>query len=280
MNIFKTIKDIRNFCETLTKNKSLGFVPTMGSLHKAHTSLIKKARDENDITVVSIFVNPTQFNQGEDFEAYPKPFNDDVQLCKSLGVNAVFSPSISELYNEKDLTVITVKNLTKKLCGKLRPGHFEGVLKIVSKLFNIINPHRAYFGQKDYQQFKVIEQMIIDLNFNTELVLCPTVREEDGLALSSRNRYLNQIERKDAAEIFKALTIGKKLILNGEKSADIISAAIKNNLKSSRIEYAGVYDTANLNNINKIENDVLLAAALWIGKARLIDNLLYRNFKA
>ncbi|MFH1414786.1 MAG: pantoate--beta-alanine ligase [Elusimicrobiota bacterium] len=261
-----------------SQGKTIGFVPTMGALHKAHAQLIKRAVSENDFSVVSIFVNPTQFGPDEDFKTYPGDFDADTALCDSAAVDTVFHPSVETLYKEDESTRVVVSGITDTMCGKTRPGHFEGVATIVSKLFNIIEPHRVYLGQKDYQQFRVIERMVKDLDFDIELVMCPTEREDDGLAVSSRNRYLDDKERKQSAYIYKALKKGKEMILAGERDAGAVSRKITEiitgNIDAQGIDYAGVFDAYTLKPVGEIKKDIVLAAAVRLGRARLIDNTI------
>jgi len=279
MLVFDKIKDMQKYSGSLRADGiSLGFVPTMGALHGAHASLIKRSVKENDFTVVSIFVNPTQFGPDEDFNSYPRKFEKDSAVCEELGVSAIFHPSSEEMYAVGSVTTVNVEKLSETMCGAHRPGHFRGVATVVAKLFNIVNPSRVYLGQKDYQQFRVIERMVKDLNFNLELIMCPTVREEDGLAMSSRNKYLNDEERKKAPGIYQALVKGKELIESGEKDAKKvsgqISSCISETLGDVKIDYAGVYDAFDLNEVERIEKPVVLAAAVKLGKARLIDNVI------
>ncbi len=260
--------------------KSIGFVPTMGALHIAHESLMQKAVSENDFNVVSIFVNPTQFGPGEDYDSYPRTYDEDIKLCEKNGIDIVFYPEVQKIYYKDQSISIRIAGLTDTMCGKSRPGHFEGVAMVVAKLFNLVRAHKAYFGQKDFQQFKVIERMVRDLNFNIKLVMCPTVREYDGLAVSSRNRYLNSSERQNASAIYAALREAETIIKNGERNAETINKkineAMQNNIPDCRIDYAAVYDAVNLSEVDFVKNDVVVAAAVWIGSARLIDNILVK----
>lgn len=278
MRIINTIEDIREVVRSIKEQKkSVGFVPTMGFLHEGHLSLIKRAKKENDLVIVSIFVNPTQFGPGEDLESYPRDINRDSKLSKSSGADIIFYPSVEEIYPRGFNTFVELQsNITSKLCGASRPGHFKGVTTVVSKLFNIVNPHRAYFGQKDAQQVAVIEQMVRDLNFDIEIVSCPIVREKDGLAMSSRNKYLNLEEREAALILSKSLFIAEKMIRDGEKSASKIKNFITENIKSEKltnIDYVEVVDAKTLNNIDELKGDILIAIAVKFGKTRLIDNI-------
>ncbi len=279
MKVFKDISEIRKRANAIrVERKSLGFVPTMGALHIAHTELIKTAEEENDFVIVSIFVNPTQFGPGEDYDSYPENFEKDKKLCENTGVDAVFYPEVSDMYPKSHSTTVKVSDITETMCGKYRPGHFEGVATVVAKLFNIINPHRVYLGQKDYQQYRVIERMVGDLNFDLKLVMCPTVREKDGLAVSSRNQYLSEAERGRASYIYRALKEGEELIKKGIKETRLINEKVKNiikeNIPECKIDYAGVYDAYTLKHVDIIKEDVVIATAVWVGKARLIDNIV------
>lgn len=259
------------------KSKSIGFVPTMGALHEGHLSLIKRAKEENDITVVSIFVNPIQFSQGEDYDRYPRDLEKDSKKLRDLGIDFLFYPDADSLYPEGYSTYVNVENLSNKLCGKFRPGHFRGVATVVCKLFNIVNPTRAYFGQKDYQQTLIIRKMVEDLNFDVEIIICPTIREQDGLAMSSRNTYLNEEERKAARIIYKALTEGEKLLRSQINPADVtqrIQEILKREPLVREIQYAGVFDPQTLDELKERSEAYLIAVAVKIGDTRLIDNLL------
>lgn len=264
------------------KNKTIGFVPTMGALHKAHLSLIEKSKKQNDITVVSIFVNPLQFGPKEDYKNYPRPIINDLNLLSNTKVDFVFLPDVNEMYQKDHKTFVEVKELSKKLCGKFRPEHFKGVATVVTKLFNIVSPDRAYFGEKDYQQLKIIQQMVKDLNFPIKVVPCPTVREKDGLACSSRNQYLNENQRKYANKIFFALKKAKELIVRKKiKNIKELKKNIFKILKSipdSKIDYFGVYDSEDFSEIKNLnQRPLLVATAVWVGKARLIDHLIIND---
>lgn len=262
----------------LLRGKTIGFVPTMGALHEGHLSLVKRAKSENDITVVSIFVNPTQFGPNEDFDKYPRDMEGDMEKLKKEGVDILFMPDTDAMYHKGFSTYITVKGLSDKLCGAFRPGHFTGVATVVCKLFNIVIPTRAYFGQKDFQQTVVIKRMIEDLDMNIEMVICPTVREDNGLAMSSRNAYLGEEERKAAAIIYRTLLCASQAIRSGNCRPQDIKKHMNDMLKSepliSEIQYAGVYDTNTLDELNEFKKQSLLAVAVKIGSTRLIDNML------
>ncbi len=278
MEIVKTIKEVREKIKAAKiEGKSVGFVPTMGFLHEGHLSLIRRARRENDLVIVSIFVNPTQFGPNEDFESYPRDLDKDSQKCKEAGADLVFAPSAEEMYVENFSTFVEVEGeITKKLCGASRPVFFKGITTVVTKLFNIVLPHRAYFGQKDAQQVAVIKKMVRDLNFDIEIVPCPLIREEDGLAMSSRNIYLNEEERKAALILSKSLFMAKEKIEAGEREASKIRGFIMDNIKTEplvQIDYVEIVDGKTLERLDVIKGDVLIALAANIGKARMIDNI-------
>lgn len=256
------------------EGNTVGFVPTMGFLHEGHGSLIKKAR-ENDKVVVSIFVNPLQFGENEDFGRYPRDFEKDCLFCETYGADLVFHPDVSEMYMPDFCTFVDMTGLTQNLCGASRPGHFRGVCTVVAKLFNIINPDRAYFGEKDAQQLAVIRQMVRDLSMDIEIVACPIVRELDGLAKSSRNSYLNDEERKAALVLSRALKYAENMVEEGtENSAEVISA-IKRIIESeplAHIDYVKAVDGLTMKDLEIIGPQTLIAAAVYIGKTRLIDN--------
>lgn len=256
---------------------TVGLVPTMGYLHEGHQSLIKKAVEQNDKVVVSVFVNPIQFAPNEDLETYPRDLEADKRLCDSTGADLIFHPTPEEMYPEGFSTHIQMENLTKELCGKTRPTHFGGVCTVVGKLFNIVQPNRAYFGQKDAQQLAIIKRMVRDLNFNLEIVGCPIIREPDGLAKSSRNTYLSADERKAALILSKAVKLGKEMVENGERSAQTVIKAMTDKINTeplARIDYVNVVDALSIEPLEVIGGEVLVAIAVYIGKTRLIDNFL------
>lgn len=258
------------------KGRSIGFVPTMGALHEGHLSLIRQARRENDLTVVSIFVNPTQFGPKDDFEKYPRNLKKDAMLCKKEKVDIIFYPNAREMYPAEFKTYIEVKELSEHLCGKSRPGHFKGVATVVTKLFNIVQPDKAYFGQKDAQQSVIINRFVQDLNIPVKIKVMPTLREKDGLAMSSRNAYLSPQERKDAVVLFRSLKLAQDLINKGEKnSRKIISNMIGliKSKKSAKIDYIDIVDAKTLKFIDRVTDNYLIVLAVWIGKTRLIDNI-------
>ncbi|MDY2960632.1 MAG: pantoate--beta-alanine ligase [Hornefia sp.] len=277
MKTAKTVEEVRNLVKHCkAEGKSIGLVPTMGFLHKGHGSLIKKAREENDFVIVSDFVNPIQFGPNEDLESYPRDFDADCKLCESLGADLIFHPEPSEMYQNPHTTV-DISLLSDGLCGSKRPGHFRGVCTVVSKLFNISKADRAYFGQKDAQQLAIIKKMVKDLNFDVEVIGCPIVREEDGLAMSSRNTYLNEAERKAALCLSKAIFAGKDAIHKGMKVCELQSlmSRIITCEPMAKIDYLSVVDLENLQPLEEIHEPVLVAMAVYIGKTRLIDNFFY-----
>lgn len=279
MIIVNRIEDVRNTVKEWKKQGlSVGFVPTMGYLHDGHQSLIKKAYEENDRIVVSIFVNPMQFGPTEDLDTYPRDLERDSKICKDAGANLIFHPEDKEMYKNDFLTFVDVNGLTEGLCAKSRPIHFRGVCTVVTKLLNIVYPDRIYFGQKDAQQLAIIKRMVRDLNIDVEVIGCPIVREEDGLARSSRNVYLSTEERKAATILNKSLSKAKTLIENGEKSSEVIINQIKETINSeplARIDYVEVVDSLSMEKVKYIEKSVLVAMAVYIGKTRLIDNFIY-----
>ena len=282
MKIARTIKSARKeIGRARSQGKRIGLVPTMGALHEGHLSLIRKARSRCDYIAVSIFVNPTQFGPSEDLTAYPRPFRRDCRLCREEKVDLVFAPPVKEMYPEGCLTFVRQeKGLADKLCGASRPIHFRGVMTVVTKLFNIIEPDVAYFGQKDAQQSIMIRKMASDLNWNVRIVVSPTVREVDGLAVSSRNRYLDVKQRKEATALFSALQLARKKIGQGETDAPSLVREMKNLIRkhtSGRIDYVNIVDSSTLEDVDRIKGDVLIALAVKIGRARLIDNILVKK---
>jgi pantoate--beta-alanine ligase len=252
----------------------------MGALHEGHLSLIRRARKENDIVIVSIFVNPAQFGPKEDFKNYPRDLKRDSRLCRKGGVDVLFYPDAKQIYPQNYKTYITVEGLSDSLCGKFRPGHFRGVATIVAKLFNIVSPDIAYFGQKDAQQAIIIKRMIEDLNMPVKIKVMPIVREPDGLAMSSRNIYLSPQERKDAAVLYASLIRAKKLIIEGKKDPQGVTKEMKKMIedkKSAKVQYIAIVNPENLKQVNKIRGRTLVLLAVYIGKTRLIDNIIVRN---
>lgn len=276
MELVTTVEEVRSRVKQWKKEGlTVGLVPTMGYLHDGHKSLIVRAVKENDRVVVSDFVNPTQFGENEDLGSYPRDIERDSKLCEEAGAALIFHPAPEEMYAPDYCTFVDMNKLTDVLCGKTRPIHFSGVCSVVSKLFNIVTPDRAYFGQKDAQQLAVIRRMVRDLNFGIEIVGCPIVREPDGLALSSRNTYLNTEERKAALVLSQALKLGKDMMESGETDAVRIRKAMVEHIEKeplARIDYVEIVDADSLECVQKIENKVLTAMAVYIGNTRLIDN--------
>lgn len=278
MKVIKKIDELQEILKNFKKEgKSIGLVPTMGFLHKGHASLIKKAVSENDIVVVSDFVNPIQFGPNEDLEAYPRDIDADSKLCEDLGADFIFNPEPSEMYHDKK-AFVDIEGLSDNLCGARRAGHFRGVCTVCTKLFNIVGPDRAYFGQKDAQQLAIIKKLVYDLNIPVEIIPCPIVREDDGLAMSSRNTYLSNDERKAALCLSKSIFEGEKMAKEGfsvkevlEKMEEIISSE-----KLAKIDYISAVDLETIEDVDNFNKDTLVAIAVFIGKTRLIDNFIYR----
>ena len=280
MRVVKTIKEVRDQVSAW-KNEglSIGFVPTMGYLHEGHQSLIRKSAEQNDRTVVSVFVNPIQFGPNEDLEAYPRDLERDKAAVEEAGGDLIFHPEPSEMYPGHFTSFIDTTETTELLCGAVRPIHFRGVCTVVGKLFNIVLPDRAYFGQKDAQQLATIRRFVRDLNFPVEVIACQIVRESDGLAKSSRNTYLSPVERQAATILSKSLMKGKEAIENGERDAkkviDIITASLQSE-PLARIDYVEVVDFENIQRVERIAGETLVAIAVYIGKTRLIDNFVIK----
>ena len=294
MKTVKTIAEMERIVREVKRSgKSIALVPTMGYFHEGHLSLIREAREKGDILIVSIFVNPAQFGPGEDYERYPRDLRRDDVMAEREKVDFIFAPSVSEIYPSGYSTFVEVEGLSKVMCGENRPAHFRGVTTVVAKLFNLIQPNTAYFGQKDAQQVIIIKKMVSDLNMGVEIKVLPIVREKDGLAMSSRNAYLSEEERKTAAVLYRALLKAKDEIIRGSQTPGGKPAADKpgsgNKLlktirkeitemieseKLARIDYIAIVDTENLQELNTIDGSALIALAVWIGKTRLIDNLI------
>ena len=283
MEIVRDIRTMREkVAEAKKQGKSVGLVPTMGYLHEGHLALIDTARKENDVVVVSDFVNPLQFGPSEDYLVYPRDMDRDAQLCQEHGVDFLFAPTVEEMYPKKGNQVdvfVDVKHLDENLCGRFRPGHFRGVVTVVTKLFNIVTPNRAYFGMKDIQQLRIIEEMVNDLNMNIEIVPVATVREPSGLALSSRNTYLTNEERAKAASIYKSLLMAKDLILEKRvlNTAEVVKRCVGFlSQQGFKVQYFQVVDYDTLELLSKIEppHKLIIATAVFLGKVRLIDNLV------
>ena len=277
MELIKDIQTMRSYRKRIEEGRIVGFVPTMGHLHEGHLSLIRKGREESDILVVSIFVNPTQFGPGGDFKSYPRDLERDMELAEAEGVDVIFAPSVEEMYPGGYSTFVEVEGyLTSTLEGESRPGHFRGVTTILAKLFNIVSPDRTYFGEKDYQQALVVRKLVRDLNLNTEIVPLPTVREQDGLALSSRNSYLTPVERKAATVLYQSLLRAKEDIARGIRDATVISSHMEDLIEGeplARVDYVAVIDPETLRRVERVEKEVLVTVAAKIGQTRLIDNL-------
>lgn len=278
MEVVKTIEEVREIVsEWRSQGLTIGLVPTMGFLHEGHQSLIKRSASENDCTVVSVFVNPIQFGPNEDLEAYPRDLNRDMKVVEEAGGDIIFNPDPSEMYPDHFTSFIDTTETTELLCGAVRPIHFRGVCTVVGKLFNIVMPDRAYFGQKDAQQLATVKRFVRDLNFPLDIVACPIIREADGLAKSSRNTYLNPEERKAALILSQSLKKGKEAIDNGERDSQKVISIIRENLEKeplARIDYVEVVDFENIQRIARIEGETLVAIAVYIGKTRLIDNFI------
>ena len=278
MKVAETIQSVRSLVKAARdKGKTIGLVPTMGALHIGHVSLIEAAEKKCDFVVVSIFVNPTQFCPGEDFDRYPRPIEADLEICEKAGADVVFAPNPKEMYADVNLTWVKVEKLTEPLCGQFRSVHFRGVTTVCTKLFNIVAPDFAFFGQKDGQQAIVIKRMVDDLNMPLEIVVCQTVRESDGLAVSSRNKYLTAEQRKDAALIYTSLKKCQDMVDSGITESETIIAQMRNILSKSKtiqIQYVSIVDAENLQTIDEISGKVMAAVAVKIGQNRLIDNII------
>lgn len=278
MRTVETISDMKAIIRNARgKGQTIGFVPTMGYLHEGHLSLAKASTQDNDITIMSIYVNPTQFGVNEDLEKYPRSLERDSMLAEEVGVDVIFTPSNSEMYPTGYKTYVSVEGITGVLCGKSRPTHFRGVTTIVAKLLHIVEPDHAYFGQKDAQQALVIQKMVMDLNMNTKIHVCPIIRETDGLAMSSRNVYLNSEERKAALCLYQSLLEAEKSFKAGERSREKIEELIYKRIKSeslAQIDYIEIVDSKTLEKVQEITGPVLIALAIKFGATRLIDNII------
>jgi len=278
MKTARTIEELRRIVGAWKAgNASVGFVPTMGFLHEGHESLMQRAAEDNDRVVVSIFVNPAQFGPSEDLDQYPRDLEHDLERCEALGVDLVFCPEVEEIYPAGFQTAVSVGSLSQGLCGKSRPTHFQGVCAVVSKLFAIVGADRAYFGQKDAQQLTIIRRMAQDLNFSVEIIGCPTVREPDGLAKSSRNKYLTPEERKAAPALNQALQLAQDAVAAGARDSAVLRRIMEEHLAAAplfRIDYLEIVDALSLQPVQKISGSTLIAVAAFLGKTRLIDNRL------
>lgn len=265
------------------RGEAIGLVPTMGFLHDGHLSLIRESKRITSKTVVSIFVNPVQFGPKEDYHIYPRDIEGDTKKCRETGADLLFLPSVEDIYPEGHRTYVDVDGLSDKLCGMSRPKHFRGVATIVTKLFNIIRPDKAFFGRKDYQQAIIIKRLASDLNLGVDIIVMPTVREADGLAMSSRNSYLNSNERDAARILYRSLMLAGDMIRSGKTSSEEVRAKMEviiSSEGSAKIEYISIADPGNLEDIDVIAGDVLVAIAVWIGKTRLIDNIIVKGDKS
>jgi pantoate--beta-alanine ligase len=279
MKVAGTIRTVIRLVAAARKiGRVISFVPTMGALHDGHISLIRRSVKAGHFTVVSIFVNPTQFGPTEDLKKYPRPIRADLKICKDNGVDVVFVPTAEEMFGKGTVTWVNVEKLSEPLCGRFRPGHFRGVATVCAKLFNIVCPDVAYFGQKDAQQAVIIRRMVAELNFPLKVVVCLTVRAADGLALSSRNQYLSAEERKDATSIYRALVAAREMIQAGVKNPKTIIAKMRKILKETDsltgIDYINIVNTDTLENVSRVVGTVLIAVAARFGSTRLIDNLM------
>jgi len=279
VEVVTTVQEMRQaVARARAAGARIGFVPTMGALHEGHGALVDASVAECDVTVVSIFVNPLQFGPAEDFHKYPRDLEADKAFCQARGVDFIFAPSEKEMYPEPPRAFVEVEELTAGLCGAFRPGHFRGVTTVVTKLFHIVMPDVAYFGQKDYQQLAVIRRMVDDLNFPVEIRGVPTVREADGLAMSSRNRYLNPEERRAATALYRGLTAAKALLEQGERNADRVRQRVREELAKEplvREQYVEVVDADDLSQVSYIDGRVAVAVAAFVGTTRLIDNIVF-----
>ncbi|MBW1827824.1 MAG: pantoate--beta-alanine ligase [Deltaproteobacteria bacterium] len=281
MKVIETVEQMQKKSESLrTAGNFISLVPTMGFLHEGHLELMRVAKEHSDKLIMSLFVNPTQFGPSEDFEQYPTDTEGDLEKARSVGVDMVFMPSVEEMYPEDSQTVVSVKRVTQHLCGLSRSGHFDGVTSVVSKLFNSTKPHLAVFGQKDYQQLAVISRMVMDLNMDIKVIGVPTVREPDGLAMSSRNSYLNPEERKSSLCLKRSLDLADKMFHDGTREAGLIKEAVESFIQShpfTEIDYITLCDPLTLEKVQTLGDESLLALAVRVGKTRLIDNCLIRK---
>jgi pantoate--beta-alanine ligase len=278
MKIIRTVKEMHSYSESFRKaGKTISLVPTMGFLHEGHLSLMREAKKRSDVLVVSIFVNPIQFGPGEDYDAYPRNFERDREMVESISGDCIYAPEVPEMYPDGYQTSVQVDRVTKNLCGITRPTHFNGVTTVVAKLFNAVKPNLSIFGEKDFQQLVVIKRMVRDLNMDIDVIGMPIVREEDGLAMSSRNKYLTPDERTAALRLSQSLFEVKKMFEAGEKRADVLIDHVKNIICSKgtgKIDYIKISDVVNLENCSLIEKDSVMALAVYFNKARLIDNIV------
>jgi len=279
MEIIRTVKEMKEFSSQARRaGKTIAFVPTMGYFHEGHLNLMREGRRRGDILIISLFVNPTQFGPKEDFKSYPRDFERDRKMAEGVGVDIVFAPEASDMYPPDHQTIVRAEKVTQNLCGRSRPTHFQGVATVVLMLFEIVMPHVAIFGQKDYQQLATIQQMVKDLHMSVEVLGMPTVREADGLAMSSRNTYLLPDERKAALALYRSLQKAKELLQKGERKTEQILREMNGILRSEplvKIDYVQICDAHTLEDVDRIEGDVVVALAAYLGKTRLIDNLVF-----
>lgn len=282
MLVVRKIKEMQKLADDFRmRGKIIGVVPTMGYLHDGHLSLVKIAREKSDVVVLTIFVNPLQFAPNEDYDRYPRDFERDKKLAENAGVDVIFYPEVKEMYPDNFLTYVEVEKITKVLEGEFRPTHFRGVTTVVAKLFNITKPHIAVFGQKDAQQAVIIKQMVRDLNFDIDIIVAPIVREPDGLAMSSRNTYLSESERKDATVLYQSLKLAEKMIKEGERKSEIVISKMRELISSkptAKIDYIAVVDPETFEQVETLKegNEYLIALAVRIGSTRLIDNTIVK----
>ncbi len=274
MKIIKTIAEFNILRKKLSG--SIGFIPTMGYLHEGHISLVKKAKNENDVVIVSVFVNPKQFGPNEDFQKYPRDTQKDISLLENAHTDILFLPDVDELYPDGFETYVSFENISKKLEGEIRPMHFTGVATVLAKLFNLVQPTKSYFGQKDAQQVVVVKKLVTDLNFPVEIIVGETVREPDGLAMSSRNVFLTPDQRKEAAILYQSLCLAKEMVAKGETHAEKIKSAMEKliNTTSGKIDYISTAGTQSLDEVTEIKKETLISLAVRFGSTRLIDNLI------
>lgn len=280
MKVISDIAKTRTYIRKVKRDgKTIGFVPTMGYLHEGHLSLIREARKNEDVVVISIFVNPTQFGPGEDYKRYPRDMERDKRLARGAGVDLIFTPTAAQMYPEGYHSYVNVEEITEPLCGRFRPGYFKGVATVCCKLFNIVEPNVAYFGQKDAQQAIVIKRMVRDLNMGFVIKVLPIVREEDGLAISSRNTYLSPKERRDALCLYQSLEEARRMITYGENDPEKVIRRMRQIVapKATKIDYISIVDTEDLKEANELCGELLIALAAWIGKTRLIDNMIVKG---
>lgn len=279
MKIIRTVREMQDYSETQRKaGRRIAFVPTMGYFHEGHLNLMREGRKRGDVLVISIYVNPTQFGPTEDLEKYPRDFERDSRLAEDVGVDVIFFPSNAEMYPPNFQTYVTVEEVTKNLCGLSRPGHFRGVATVCAKLFNMVKPHAAIFGKKDFQQLVTIKRMVADLNMDLEIIGMPTTREKDGLAMSSRNVYLSPEERESALCLSRSLKMARQQYEQGERDAGRIRESIRTYIESvpcTRIDYLKICSTATLQDVDSLDEESVLALAVFVGSTRLIDNYVF-----